>query len=209
MGICIKLMIKRNSYKAFANPYIVEEGEQIDIFSKLIEKRTIFLNTEIDTDSASIIKAQLLYLDSISHDDITIMIDSPGGDIYTGLGIIDTIEWIKSDVSTVNIGLAASMAALILASGTKGKRKSLKRSRVMVHQPLGWSGDSLRQATDIEIDAKEILSLKNELIQILADKTSRGKDVIKRDLERDYWLTSKDAIEYGIIDKILDRKNDK
>jgi len=202
-------MIRKNSYKASSNPYIIEDGEHIDIFSKLIEKRTIFLNTEIDSDSASIIKAQLMYLDSISHADITLLIDSPGGDIYTGLGIIDTMEWIKSDVSTVNIGLAASMAALILACGTKGKRKSFKRSRVMIHQPLSYSGDSFRQATDIEIDAKEIVSLKKELIQILVDTTKKSKDEIKVDLERDYWLTAIDSMNYGIIDKILDKKDDK
>lgn len=202
-------MLKRNSYKASHNPYIMEDGEPVDIFSKLIESRTIFLNTEIDSYSANIIKAQLLYLDSISHDDITLLIDSGGGDIYTGLGIIDTMEWIKSDVSTINVGLAASMAALILACGAKGKRKSFKRSRVMIHQPISYSGDSFRQATDIEIDAKEIVSLKKELVQILVDTTKKSKDEIKADLERDYWLTSEDAINYGIIDKILTKKNDK
>lgn len=182
------------------------DGESIDIFQKLLTNRTIFLTTDIDSDVANIIKAQLLYLDSISNDDITIMIDSGGGDIYTSLGLIDIMDLCKSDIVTVNIGLAASMAAVILSCGTKGKRKSLMRSRTMVHQPLAWSGNEFRQATDIEIDAREINSLKEDLIEIFSERTGKSKLDVKTHMERDYWLNSKQALDYGIIDEIIKKK---
>ncbi len=134
------------------------------------------------------------------------MIDSGGGDIYTSLGLIDIMDLCKSDIVTVNIGLAASMAAVILSCGTKGKRKSLMRSRTMVHQPLGYSGGEFRQATDIEIDAREINSLKEDLIEIFSERTGKTKADVKNHMERDYWLNAKQALDYGIIDEIIKKK---
>ena len=178
------------------------DGDEISIYSKMLDKRIIFIDDELLPEFCNLIKAQLLYLDSISNDDITLMIDSPGGDIYTSLGLIDTMDMVKSDIITINIGLCASMAAIILSCGTKGKRKSLKRSRVMIHQPL-TSIEGYKQATDIEIESKEMNSLKKELYEILSERTGQTYKKVKKNSERDYYLTTKKALKYGIIDIIL------
>jgi ATP-dependent Clp protease protease subunit len=180
-------------------------GLPIDIFSKLIDERIIFLSTEIDSDVCNIIKAQMLYLDSENNDDISIYIDSPGGSVYSGLGLLDVMDYINSDISTVNTGLAASMAALVLCSGERGKRKALKRSRTMIHQPLGYGG-WVQQASDMEIEAKEINSLKKELYEIISDKTGQNYDRVYKDGDRDYWMTSSEAKKYGMIDEIIIKK---
>lgn len=180
-------------------------GLPVDIFSKLLDERIIFLSTEIDSDVCNIIKAQLLYLDSDSNEDISIYIDSPGGSVYSGLGLLDVMDFVKSDISTVNTGLAASMAAVILCSGKNGKRKSLKRSRTMIHQPLGYGG-WIQQASDMEIEAKEINSLKKELYEIISEKTGQNYDRVYKDGDRDYWMTSAEAKKYGMIDDIITKR---
>lgn len=186
--------------KAYSPQVISNDGNIVDIHSKMLEDRVVFLTSEVDSYSSNLIKSQLLYLSTISDDDISIYIDSPGGEVYTGFGILDIMDFVKSDISTVNIGLASSMAALLLSYGKKGKRKALKRSRTMIHQPLGGH---YGQASDIEITAKEILSLKNELNSILSETTSQDLSVIESDTDRDYWMSSKQAKDYGLIDKIL------
>lgn len=156
----------------------------------------------MDSDVCNIIKAQLLYLDQIDPgEDIKIYIDSPGGSVYSGLGLLDTMDYISSDIVTINTGLAASMAALVLCSGTKGKRKALKRSRTMIHQPLGYTG--FAQASDIEIDAREINSLKKELYEIISERTGQKYDRVNKDGDRDYWMSADDAKKYGMIDEII------
>jgi ATP-dependent Clp protease, protease subunit len=178
------------------------DGMVVDVFSKLLDHRIVFLSTEMDSDICNIIKAQLLYLDSINNDDIKIYIDSPGGSVYSGLGLIDVIDFVKSDISTINTGLAASMAALLLCCGEKGKRKALKRSRTMIHQPLGYGG-WVQQASDMEIEAKEINSLKKELYEIISEKTSQPYDRVYKDGDRDYWMNAQDSKKYGMIDEII------
>jgi ATP-dependent Clp protease, protease subunit len=178
----------------------------VDIYSKLLDERIIFLSVdEIDLDFSNMIKAQLLYLDSESDEDISMYIDSCGGSVYSGLGLLDVMEYIKCDVSTVNTGLAASMAAVILCSGAIGKRKALKRSRTMIHQPMGgmfgWS-----QASDIEIESREINSLKKELYGIISEKTGQPYEKVYKDGDRDYWMSSSDAKKYGMIDKVILKK---
>lgn len=182
------------------------EGIMIDIFSKLIDNRIIFLSTEMESDVCNIIKAQLLYLEQMDPEkDIKIYIDCPGGSVYSGLGLLDTMEYVTPDISTVNTGLAASMAAVLLACGAKGKRKSLKRSRTMIHQPLSASY-GYSQASDMEIEAKEVNSIKRELYEILSDKTGQRFDRIEKDSDRDYWMNSEETLKYGIIDEIISRK---
>lgn len=182
------------------------EGIMIDIFSKLIDDRIIFLCTEMESDICNIIKAQLLYLEQQDPDkDIKIYIDSPGGSVYSGLGLLDTMDYIKPDIMTINTGLAASMAAIILCSGTDGKRKALKRSRTMIHQPMDGFGGYL-QASEIEINAKEINSLKRELLQIISDETGQKYDKVEKDSDRDFWMTSDEALKYGMIDEIIKKK---
>lgn len=179
-------------------------GMQVDVFSKLLEDRIIFLSTDIDDYTCNLIKAQLLFLEMESDEDIKIYIDSGGGSVYSGLGLIDVMEFIKPDIITVNTGLAASMAAVILCSGTKGKRRALRRSRTMIHQPLGYTGYA--QATDMEIEAKEINSLKKELYEIIADRTGQNFDRVYKDSERDYWMTAIEAKKYGMIDEIVQNR---
>lgn len=179
-------------------------GMQVDVFSKLLEDRIIFLSTDIDDYTCNLIKAQLLFLETESDEDIKIYLDSGGGSVYSGLGLIDVMEFIKPDIVTVNTGLAASMAAVILCSGTKGKRRALRRSRTMIHQPLGYTGYA--QATDMEIEAKEINSLKKELYEIIADRTGQNFDRVYKDSERDYWMTSLEAKKYGMIDDIIQNR---
>lgn len=185
-----------------STPMLLEDnGMSVDVFSKLLDDRIIFLSTEVDDYVCNIIKAQLLYLESESDEDISIYIDSGGGSVYTGLGLLDVMDFVKPDIVTINTGLAASMAAVILCSGTKGKRMALKRSRTMIHQPLSYVGYS--QASDLEIETKEIISLKKELYEIISDNTGQLLDKVYKDGDRDYWMTAQDAKKYGMIDKII------
>ena len=176
-----------------------------DVFNKMLSDRILFLNTDLESGVCNILKAQILYLDSISNDDISIYIDSPGGSVYSGLGLLDVMEYVSSDIETINTGLAASMAAIILCSGAKGKRKVLKRSRTMIHQPLGYGG-WVQQASDMEIEAREINELKKELYEIISKNSGQKYDKVYKDGDRDYWMTSKDALDYGMIDKVIKSK---
>jgi ATP-dependent Clp protease protease subunit len=184
---------------------IESNGLSVDIFSKLLDDRVIFLSDEIDSDVCNIIKAQLLYLESESDEDIKIYIDSPGGSVYSGLGLLDVMDFVTPDIVTINTGLAASMGAVILCSGTKGKRRALKRSRTMIHQPLGYGG-YVQQASDMEIEAKEINSLKKELYEIISDRSGQSFDRVSKDSDRDYWMTAVDAKKYGMIDEIVTKR---
>lgn len=189
----------------YMNPYILEERQlnvtQMDVFSRLMMDRIIFLGTQVSDTSANIIQAQLLYLDSIDPDkDISIYINSPGGSVYAGLGIYDTMQYISSDVSTICTGMAASMAAVLLVAGEKGKRYALPHSRVMIHQPMGGIQG---QASDIEITAREILKLKEELYRIISDHSGQPFEKVEADSDRDYWMIAAEAKEYGMIDKVL------
>jgi len=195
---------------SYINPMIIEERQlnvaQMDVFSRLMMDRIIFLGCPINDEVANIIQAQLLFLDSNGYDsDISLYINSPGGSVYDGLGIYDTMQTISSDIHTICTGMAASMASVLLAAGTAGKRSALTHSRVMIHQPLGGAEG---QASDIEITAREILKLKDELYQILSDHTGKDIDIIRRDADRDFWMTSQEALEYGMIDQIV-RKAEK
>jgi ATP-dependent Clp protease protease subunit len=197
-----------HNYTSSITPYIMEERElnvtQIDVFSRLMMERVIFLGTGIDDKVSNIVGAQLLYLESIDKETpIQIYINSPGGSVYAGLGIYDTMQYIKPEISTICTGLAASMAAVLLCAGAKGKRFALPHSRVMIHQPLGGAEG---QATDIEITAREIGKLKTELYDIIAKHTGQTYDKVYADSERDYWMKSSEAKEYGMIDSILERK---
>lgn len=180
-------------------------GMQVDVFSKLLDDRIIFLSTEIDDYTCNLIKAQLLYLETESDEDIKMYIDSGGGSVYSGLGLLDVMDFVKPDIVTVNTGLAASMAAVILCSGTKGKRKALRRSRTMIHQPLTYGG-WMQQASDVEIEAKEMNSLKKELYEIISERTGQTYDRVYKDGDRDYWMTSVDAKKYGMIDEIIQNR---
>ena len=193
---------------AYINPTIVEERRlnvaQMDVFSRLMMDRIIFLGTAIDDDVANIIQAQLLFLESVdSTSDIQIYLNTPGGYVNAGLGIYDTMQYIKPDVATICTGLAASMGSVLLCAGQKGKRTALEHSKVMIHQPLGGAQG---QASDIEIAAREILKTKEELYSIIAKHTGKSIKKIEKDGDRDYWLTAKEALEYGIIDEILVNK---
>ena len=186
-------------------PYVVEQtsrGERsYDIFSRLLNDRIIFLYEEVNDVTASLIVAQLLYLEAQDPDkDIQFYINSPGGSITAGMAIYDTMKYIKCDVSTICIGMAASMGAFLLSSGTKGKRIALPNAEVMIHQPLGGTHG---QATDIEIQARRILDMKKRLNTILAENTGKDIETITRDCERDYFLTAEEAKEYGLIDKVI------
>lgn len=189
-------------------PTVIEQsgrGERaFDIYSRLLRERIIFLGQEIDSDLANLIVAQLLFLDAEDPDkDIYLYINSPGGSVTAGMGIFDTMNHIRPDVSTICIGLAASMGAFLLAAGAKGKRMSLPHSRIMIHQPLGGAQG---QATDIEIQAKEILYHKRRLNELLAENTGQPLDRIEEDTERDFFMSVTEAKEYGLIDQIIDRR---
>jgi len=188
-------------------PVIVDKensGEKsYDIFSRLLKDRIILLSGEIDDNLANIIVSELLYLDSINHDDISLYINSPGGSITAGMAIMDTMNFIKSDVSTICLGMAASMGAFLLSCGEKGKRYILPNAEVMIHQPLGGVQG---QATEIKIVAERILKLKEKLNTILSKNTGKDIKTITKDTERDYFLDSKEAVSYGIVDKILDKR---
>ena len=200
-------MTTRNSYYV---PYVIEQNERgersYDIYSRLLKERIIFLGTEIDDHVANVVIAQMLFLESDNPDkDINLYINRPGGVVTAGMAILDTMRFIKPDVSTLCIGQAASMGAVLLTAGTKGKRASLPHSRVMIHQPLGGFRG---QASDIDIHAKEILKTKAELNQILSECTGQPIEKIDRDSDRDYFLTAADAQAYGLIDTVISRKED-
>ena len=188
-------------------PTVIEKeinGERsYDIYSRLLKDRIIILNGEINDNTANIIVAELLYLDSESHDDISIYINSPGGSITSGMAIYDTMNFVKSKVSTICLGMAASMAAFLLSSGEKGKRMALPNAEVMIHQPLGGAQG---QATEIKIAAERRLKLKEKLNKIMANNTGKDIKQIENDTERDYFLSSKEAKNYGLIDKIIENK---
>lgn len=192
----------------YLNPYILEERQlnvtQMDVFSRLMMERIIFLGTQVDDYSANTIQAQLLYLDSVDPGkDISIYINSPGGSVTAGLGIYDTMQFISSDVATLCTGMAASMAAVLLVAGKEGKRSALKHSRVMIHQPLGGVQG---QASDIEIEAREIQKFKKELYNIISEHSHQPFEKVWNDSDRNYWMTSAEAKEYGMIDEVLMRK---
>src|SRR5690554_5001541 len=189
-------------------PNIIEERKMnavaMDVFSRLMMDRIIFLGTGINDQVANIIQAQLLFLESTdASKDIQIYINSPGGSVYAGLGIYDTMQYIKPDVATICTGMAASMSAVLLCAGEKGKRSALPHSRVMIHQPLGGAQG---QASDIEITAREILKLKNELYQIISNHSGQAMDKVIEDADRDFWMKAEEAKSYGMIDEILARK---
>lgn len=190
---------------SYISPTIIEERQlnvaQMDVFSRLMMDRIIFLGTQIDDYTANVIQAQLLYLDSADPGkDISIYLNTPGGSVYAGLGIYDTMQYISSDVSTICTGMSASMGAVLLVAGTKGKRFALKHSRIMIHQPMGGVQG---QASDIEITAREILKLRKELYSIIAEHSGNNIKKIEKDSDRDYWMTAEEAKEYGMVDKVL------
>lgn len=192
----------------YISPTIIEERQlnvaQMDVFSRLMMDRIIFLGTQVDDYTANVIQAQLLYLDSADPGkDIFIYINSPGGSVHAGYGIYDTMQYISSDVNTICTGMAASMAAVLLVAGTKGKRTALKHSRVMIHQPLGGVQG---QASDIEITAREILKIKQEIYTIIADHSGQAYEKVLTDGDRDFWMTAEEAKTYGMIDQVLTKK---
>ena len=189
-------------------PTIIEKnnmGERAyDIYSRLLKNRIIFLSGEIDDNVANVVIAELLYLDSLNHNDISLYINSPGGSVSAGMAIYDTMNFVKSDVSTICVGLSASMAAFLLSSGTKGKRYSLPNGEIMIHQPLGGVSG---QATEIKIVAERIIKLRNKLNKILSNNTGQDIKAIEDDTDRDNYMDADEALEYGIIDKII-KKSD-
>jgi ATP-dependent Clp protease, protease subunit len=194
-------------YNSYISPTIIEERQMnvasMDVFSRLMMDRIIFLGLPIDDYVANVIQAQLLYLDSAdAGKDIQIYFNSPGGSVHAGLGIYDTMQYISSDIATICTGMAASMAAVLLCAGAKGKRSALKHSRVMIHQPMGGTQG---QVTDIEITTREIVKLRNELYKIIADHSGKEIEKLEKDSDRDYWMTAKEALDYGMIDDILER----
>ena len=193
---------------SYLTPNIIEERQlniaSMDVFSRLMMDRIIFLGVHIDEDVSNIIMAQLLFLEtSDPGKDIQIYFNTPGGSVYAGLGIYDTMQYISCDIATTCTGLAASMSAVLLTAGTKGKRSALQHSRIMIHQPLGGAQG---QASDIEITAREIQKLKKELYTIIAEHSGNPYKKIEKDSDRDYWMTAQEALEYGMIDKVLIRE---
>ena len=200
--------VMQDSYDSYISPSILEERQlnvtQMDVFSRLMMDRIIFLGTEVNDYTANVIQAQLLYLDSADSDkDIHVYLNTPGGSVYAGLGIYDTMQFVHSKVGTMCTGMAASMGAVLLVAGEKGMRAALPHSRVMIHQPMGGIQG---QASDIEITAKEILKLKDELYQIIADHSGQSIDKIRQDADRDYWMNAQEALQYGMIDKVYTKK---
>jgi ATP-dependent Clp protease protease subunit len=201
----INSMVVDHYIESSLTPYIIEERPmnmtQMDVFSRLMMDRIIFLGTGINDQVANIINAQLLFLESVdAKKDIQIYLNSPGGSVYAGLGIYDTMQYIRPDVATICTGMAASMGAVLLCAGAEGKRSALKHSRVMIHQPLGGAQG---QASDIEITAREIQKLKKELYDIIALHSKQTYEKVWADSDRDYWLTSQEAKEYGMVDEVL------
>jgi ATP-dependent Clp protease protease subunit len=198
-----------NGYIRSLTPYIIEERQlnvaQMDVFSRLMMDRIIFMGMPIDDQVANIIQAQLLFIESAdAKKDIQIYINSPGGGVYAGLGIYDTMQYIQCDVATICTGIAASMAAVLLCAGAKGKRTALPHSRVMIHQPLGGAQG---QASDIEITAREIAKLKKELYDIISQHSGKDYETVWKDSDRDYWMIAEEAKAYGMIDEVLIRNN--
>ncbi len=198
-----------SSNYSYINPSIIEERQlnvaQMDVFSRLMMDRIIFLGTEVNDYTANVIQAQLLYLDSSEPGkDISLYINSPGGSVYAGLGIYDTMQYVSSDVITMCTGMAASMAAVLLVAGQQGKRYALKHSRVMIHQPMGGAQG---QASDIEITAREIKKLKHELYSIISTHSGQPIEKIEQDSDRDYWMIAEEARQYGMIDQVLIKAN--
>ncbi|MDD2412548.1 MAG: ATP-dependent Clp endopeptidase proteolytic subunit ClpP [Bacteroidales bacterium] len=194
----------------YISPMIIEERQlniaTMDVFSRLMMDRIIFLGVPIYDSVANIIQAQLLFLESVDpKKDIQIYLNSPGGSVHAGLGIYDTMQYIAPDIATICTGMAASMGAVLLCAGAKGKRTALKHARVMIHQPMGGAEG---QATDIEITAREIQKMKKELYEIISHHSGKDYDIIWKDADRDYWMTSQEAREYGMIDEILERKKE-
>ncbi len=211
-GISSMTLHRYNSaYSNYISPTIIEERQlnvaSMDVFSRLMMDRIIFLGVPIDDTVANIIQAQLLFLESAEPaKDIQIYLNTPGGHVHAGLGIYDTMQYISADVATICTGMAASMGAILLTAGAKGKRSALKHSRVMIHQPMGGAQG---QASDIEITAREILKIKNELYTIISEHTGKTVKQVEKDADRDYWMTSEEAVKYGMIDEILIRDNTK
>ncbi|MCM1169135.1 MAG: ATP-dependent Clp endopeptidase proteolytic subunit ClpP [Bacteroides sp.] len=209
-GISSLTLDRFNSYTMdYISPSIIEERQlnvaQMDVFSRLMMDRIIFLGTAINDEVANIIQAQLLFLDSVDpKKDIQIYLNTPGGSVYAGLGIYDTMQYVSPDVATICTGMAASMGSVLLCAGAKGKRTALRHSRVLIHQPLGGAEG---QASDIEITAREILKVKKELYEIISEHSGQPYDKIYHDADRDYWMTSKEALEYGMIDEVLEKHN--
>ena len=204
-GLALDQYVSQISDNYYVSPTIIEERKlnmaQMDVFSRLMMDRIIFLGTQIDDYAANVIQAQLLYLDSSDPGkDISIYINSPGGSVYAGLGIYDTMQYISSEVSTICTGMAASMAAVLLVAGERGKRFGLRHSRVMIHQPLGRVQG---QASDIEITAREIKKIKDELYTIISNHSGVPFEKVERDSDRDYWMIASEAKEYGMIDEVL------
>ena len=192
----------------YISPSILEERQlnvtQMDVFSRLMMDRIIFMGTEVNDYTANVIQAQLLYLNSVDSDkDISIYLNTPGGSVYAGLGIYDTMQFVKSDVATICTGMAASMGAVLLVAGAEGKRAALPHSRIMIHQPMGGAQG---QASDMEITVKEILKLKKELYQIIADHSHNTIERIEKASDRDYWMTAQEALDYGMIDRIYSKQ---
>ncbi len=192
----------------YISPSILEERQlnvtQMDVFSRLMMDRIIFMGTEVNDYTANVIQAQLLYLNSVDSDkDISIYLNTPGGSVYAGLRIYDTMQFVKSDVATICTGMAASMGAVLLVAGAEGKRAALPHSRIMTHQPMGGAQG---QASDMEITVKEILKLKKELYQIIADHSHNTIERIEKDSDRDYWMTAQEALDYGMIDRIYSKQ---
>lgn len=196
-----------SAYGYYISPTIIEERQlnvaSMDVFSRLMMDRIIFLGVPIDDTVANIIQAQLLFLESTDPSkDIQVYFNTPGGSVHAGLGIYDTMQYITANIATICTGMAASMGAILLTAGTKGKRSALKHSRIMIHQPMGGASG---QASDIEITAREIMKIKKELYKILSDHTGKTVEQVEKDGDRDYWMTSQEAVEYGMIDEILQR----
>jgi ATP-dependent Clp protease protease subunit len=200
-----------SAYGSYISPTIIEERQlnvaSMDVFSRLMMDRIIFLGVPIDDTVANIIQAQLLFLESTDPTkEIQIYFNTPGGHVHAGLGIYDTMQYISADVATICTGMAASMGAVLLTAGAKGKRSALKHSRIMIHQPMGGATGP---ASDIEITAREILKIKTELYQIIAQHTGKTIKQVEKDADRDYWMTSAEAVKYGMIDEILEREKKK
>lgn len=212
MGISSQNLDRYTSiYNSYISPTIIEERQlniaTMDVFSRLMMDRIIFLGTPIDDYVANIIQAQLLFLESTDPSkDIQIYFNSPGGSVHAGLGIYDTMQYISSDIATICTGMAASMGAVLLTAGTPGKRSALPHSRIMIHQPMGGAQG---QASDIEITAREIMKLKNELYQIIAKHSGKTLKQVEKDADRDFWMTAEEAHKYGMIDEILARNKKK
>ena len=209
-GISSLSLDRFNSYTLdYISPTIIEERQlnvaQMDVFSRLMMDRIIFLGTPINDEVANIIEAQLLFLDSVDpKKDIQIYLNTPGGSVYAGLGIYDTMQYVSPDVATICTGMAASMGSVLLCAGAKGKRTALRHSRVLIHQPLGGAEG---QASDIEITARELLKVKKELYDIMSLHSGQPYEKIYQDADRDYWMTSQEAIEYVMIDEVLQKQN--